>query len=111
VRAGRAITGVDWAPTSVRFAHAAPRNPSEHHLFFRAPVLFGTGENALDLDCALLDLPCLRADPALAAMLDRHAADRLEKVPATVTLAARLRALLEESSRTASRPRDTRPGG
>jgi AraC-like DNA-binding protein len=94
VRAGRVITGVEWRPTEVRFAHPPPLTPREHREFFGAPVLFAAGENAIEFDQALMDLPCVRADPALADVLDRFAGDRLNRIPPGTSLAARVRALL-----------------
>lgn len=99
VRGGRAVTGQDWSPHEVRFAHPQPRDTGEHARFFRAPVHFATGENALILPVALLELPCVGADPALLAVLDRYAADRLELAPRSTHLADRARAGLAEELR------------
>lgn len=94
VRAGRIATGTDWAPLEVRLAHSEPEDVREHARFFRAPVHFACGENALVLPAALLDTPCTRADPALLAVLDRYATDRLLRTPQVDTLAERVRATL-----------------
>jgi AraC-like DNA-binding protein len=99
VRAGRAVTGIEWTPVEVRFAHASPPDATEHAAFFRAPVRFAMGENALELDRSLLALPCIRPEPALVGVLDRYAADRLEKVPLVASLADRVRLVLEEDLR------------
>jgi AraC-like DNA-binding protein len=96
VGAGRTATGIDWAPLEVRFAHAEPNNVCEHARFFSAPVRFACGENALVLPTPRLDTPCVRADPALLAVLDRYAADRLARAPQTHTLADRVRTTLAE---------------
>ena len=48
-RAGRVVTGVDWTPQDVHFAHAAPPDTSEHVRFFGAHVHFGMRANALVL--------------------------------------------------------------
>ncbi len=96
VRAGRMVTGVDWAPLEVRFAHPVPPDPREHARFFRSDVRFSAGENALVLEAGLLDTPCTRADEALIAVLDRHASDRLEKAPQTSSVADRIRSALAE---------------
>jgi AraC-like DNA-binding protein len=95
VRAGRVATRTRWSPAEVRFAHRAPRDSRDHERFFGAPLRFATGENALVLPAALLDLPCRRTDPSLLSLLDRYAADRLS-VPQTATLADRARAALSE---------------
>jgi AraC-like DNA-binding protein len=96
VRAGRIATGTDWAPLEVHFAHPEPQDVREHGRFFRASVRFACGENALVLPKLLLDTPCIRADPALLAVLDRYAADRLRRTPQTNTLADRVRTTLAE---------------
>jgi AraC-like DNA-binding protein len=95
VRAGRVATGTTWTPAEVRFAHREPRDSRPHERFFGAPPRFAAGENALLVPVALLDLPCRRTDPALLSLLDRYAADRLAKPPAT-TFADRARAALSE---------------
>ena len=85
VRAGRAAIGQDFAPVEVRFAHPAPPVVTSHARFFRAPVRFASGENSIVMSDALLDTPCVRADPALLSVLDRHALDRLAAAPAPAT--------------------------
>ena len=99
VRAGRVVAGVDWVPLKVHFAHPAPPDSSEHTRFFRADVHFLMGENALLLSTALLRTPCVRADPALVAVLDRYAADRLEQAPRTSSIADRVRSVLADELR------------
>lgn len=99
VRAGRVVTGVDWNPQEVHFVHAAPLDASEHVRFFRADVHFGMGENALVLPAPLLQTRCARADPALVAVLDRYAADRLERVPDTNSIVDRVRNVLGDELR------------
>ena len=99
VRAGRAVTGVEWAPLEVRFAHAAPAETSDHERFFRAPLRFTMGENAFSLAADLLALPCTRADAALADLLDRYAAERIARAPGTGRLSDRVRSLLEAELR------------
>lgn len=98
VRAGRVITGLDWTPEAVHFVHPAPADSSEHTRFFRAPVHFATRENALVLPARLLETPCTRSDAALVAVLDRYAADRLERPHAT-SVADRVRGVLAEELR------------
>jgi AraC-like DNA-binding protein len=99
VRAGRAVTGIEWSPLEVRFGHAAPRDAGDHERFFRAPVRFRMGENAFTLAAELLALPCTRADAALAALLDRYAAERIARAPGAGRLADRVHALLEAGLR------------
>jgi AraC-like DNA-binding protein len=96
LRAGRVAAGTTWHPTEVRFAHHAPQDLREHRRFFAAPLRFSTGENALVLPTALLDLPCGRSDLSLLSLLDRYAADRLGTPPAAA-FADRARAALCEA--------------
>src|SRR5262245_26406621 len=95
VRSGRVATRTRWRPAEVRFAHHAPGDVREHERFFGSPVRFATGENALVLSAALLDLPCRRTDPSLLSLLDRYAADRIG-APRAATFADRARAALSE---------------
>jgi AraC-like DNA-binding protein len=99
VRAGRVVTGVDWTPQEVHFAHPAPPDASEHARFFRAPVHFAMATNALVLSTRLLQTPCARADRALVAVLDRYAAGRLEQAPRTNSVADRVRSVLGDELR------------
>ena len=99
VRTGRLVTRVDWTPLEVHFAHPPPPDPSEHARFFLANVHFAMGENALMLPTALLETPCVRADSALVAVLDRYAADRLEQAPRTSSVADRVRSTLADELR------------
>jgi len=95
VRAGRVATRTTWSPAEVRFAHHVPLDPHAHERFFRAPVRFAAGENALVLPTALLDLPCRRHDPSLLSLLDRYAANRLGD-DRSASFADRARAALAE---------------
>jgi len=99
VRAGRVITGIDWAPDEVHFAHSAPADATDHARFFRTDVHFGMGENALVLPRRLLETSCTRADPALVAVLDRYAADRLAQMPQSHGIADRVRSELVDQLR------------
>jgi AraC-like DNA-binding protein len=95
VRVGRLITGVDWAPIAVRFAHPAPPGSTEHSRFFKCRVQFGMAENSVVLPAPLLETPCARADTALLAVLDQFAADRLGRGPRTAAFADRVRFAIE----------------
>ena len=104
VRAGRVATRTRWSPAEVRFAHPEPRDLRQHERFFDAPLRFATGENALVLPAALLDLPCRRTDLSLLSLLDGYAADRLGK-PRAATFANRARAALTEELQAETRHR------
>jgi len=77
VRTGRLVTGTDWCPVEVRFAHAAPARFEEHRRFFRSPIRFSAGENAVTVSESTLSLPCVGADPSLAALMDRYAVEHM----------------------------------
>jgi AraC-like DNA-binding protein len=62
-------------------------------------VRFSAGENGLRLPVAELETPCVRADPALLAVLDRYAAERVERAPRSDSVADRGRAALAEELR------------
>ncbi|WFC60609.1 AraC family transcriptional regulator [Pseudomonas sp. REST10] len=73
---GRWISGLDIAPTEVRFQHSAPADTREHERIFRCPVLFDQADNALVFPKRLLAVPLGQADAQVRGMLDAYA-DRL----------------------------------
>jgi AraC-like DNA-binding protein len=91
LRLARLAVGDSISPKEVRFAHAAPASTAAHARTFRAPVRFNAGENALVMAAALVERSCLRADPGLAALLDRYAGDRLERIAPRSSFADRAR--------------------
>lgn len=97
VRGGRVATGADWAPLEVHFAHPKPTDIRAHADLFHCPVFFSTGENALVLSASLLNTPCIKPDPALLAVLDRYATDRIKLSPRSASLADQVRARLAQS--------------
>lgn len=94
VRLGRLVTGDDWVPAQVVFAHAAPSETTEHARVFRAPLRFASGRTALHVPNQILDAPNPRADAGLVGVLDRYAATLLEHLPRRATLSDRVRARL-----------------
>lgn len=97
VRIGRVASGLDWEPTEVRFAHAEPSDAAELRRFFRAPIRFSAGENALLIDRDVLDARSPRSDPALLSILDRYTSRLLADRPATDTTSGAVRSYLEAS--------------
>jgi len=96
IRTGRLVTDTDWSPLEVRFAHRCPADTREHERVFRAPVRFETGVNAVVIGLDTLALPCRGADPALAALLDRYASERMSPEAAAPPSAAdRVRETIE----------------
>lgn len=90
----RAIIGSDWHPDVVWFEHAASADLSEHRRIFRCPIAFGQSGNALIFDASVLARAIPRADPALGAVLDRHAQALLDARPAGASLADRVRQVI-----------------
>jgi AraC-like DNA-binding protein len=94
----RESTGADITPLHVSFAHAAPKDESEHRRFFRTSVRFGAGSNSMILSAADAARRMQAADEALAAIVHR----RLDKVlaerelPSSGPLSGRVRRLLVE---------------
>ncbi|XXY55233.1 AraC family transcriptional regulator [Sorangium sp. So ce269] len=81
---GRRITGVDWAPRWIAFEHEEPTDIAEHCRLFRSEVRFRQPATEMVFDRALLSLPVKGADPALYALLVRHADEHLSRQPAAM---------------------------
>jgi len=95
VRMARELTGDPaLAPRAVEMRHAEPRDTREHTRIFGVPVRFGAPRNGLTFSEAQLALPVAKADPALSAILDRHAQELLRRLPPAGTFSQRVRALL-----------------
>jgi AraC-like DNA-binding protein len=98
LKLARDCTGHDVVPVEVSFAHGAPRHVEEHRRFFRSPVRFAAGTNALVLRAADAMLPMQGADEALATIvrrrLDKALGERDQQAPDR--LSARVRRLLVE---------------
>ncbi len=77
----RQATGVNWTPSRVRFAHPAPDDTAEHQRVFGCTVQFGQDCSELVFSREVLDLPLLKADPALQAILEAQVARALQKLP------------------------------
>ncbi|WP_277052387.1 AraC family transcriptional regulator [Zestomonas thermotolerans] len=70
---GRWISGLQVAPTEVRFQHAAPAEVSEHDRIFGCPVRFDQADNALVFPRRLLATPLGQADHQVRKALDAYA--------------------------------------
>lgn len=97
VRTIALATGASPALRRVAFRHARPADLREHERVFAAPLSFGAPHNRLSLDAAILDLPLVRADPRLSAVLDRHVRDLVARVPAAVSLAEQVRRYVRDA--------------
>lgn len=96
LRFGHLVTGVEWMPEAVLFAHAEPDDARDHVRVFGDSIRFLSGQNALRVTTATLALPGVTGDPQLAGILDRHVASVIGDRNPPPTLAARVRAVLEE---------------
>jgi AraC-like DNA-binding protein len=97
LRFGRLVTGSQWAPAQVFFAHDRPTDAREHAALFGTAVQFTSGQTAMHVPAAVLELPNPHADPTLVALLDRYASALLERQPPLTTVSACVRAWLVEA--------------
>jgi AraC-like DNA-binding protein len=88
---GRQLTGRQWKPSAVCFEHERPRVIAVHKRVFLAPVHFGCARTELVFPARLLDLPLPKADPALAALLQRNASALLGSAADRSTFADQVR--------------------
>lgn len=97
LRMGRLVTGSEWAPAQVFFAHDRPRETEAHAALFGAAVHFASGHTAMHLPRSVLDLTNPRADAALLEVIDRYTAILLDRSPPQTTISARVRVWLVEA--------------
>ncbi|OHC32793.1 MAG: AraC family transcriptional regulator [Pseudomonadales bacterium RIFCSPLOWO2_12_59_9] len=91
---GHWISGLDLAPTLVRFQHPQPADISEHQRIFRCSVLFAQADNALVYPKRLLSAPLGQADAQMRLMLDAYADRQLAELKQGDSLLIRARELL-----------------
>lgn len=77
---GRKLTGLQLVPLDVCFTHEAPPDTTEHVRLFGRMPRFGAETNALIFEARWLDQRLVKANPALAETLERHARDLLDKL-------------------------------
>jgi AraC-like DNA-binding protein len=92
---GRMVTNSDLSPMRVAFQHDRPRDTSEHERIFRCPVQFNADSNQYFLKSTAFNLPIVKADPGLCAVLDRHAAELSARYPREDNLRRRVRSLIK----------------
>ena len=78
---GKVITEKPWIPNRVCFQHDEPSDLSAYKTVFPCALAFGCTCNQLEFDSAILDYPVVGSDPALNAVLTRHADELLLKLP------------------------------
>lgn len=81
VAKARQATGLARPARALHFRHAAPATLDEQRRFFACPLRFDAAHDQIDLDPAALSASLVRADPALRAVLDRHAQALLAELP------------------------------
>lgn len=84
----RELCGSDWAPLEVQFAHREPKDTGPLRRFFRSPLSFNAGHNALVFDEAWLDQRLPIDDPRLRELLQEQLnaleAEHGEDLPAQI---------------------------
>jgi AraC-like DNA-binding protein len=90
VALGREATGIHWVPRHLRFRHKGPRS-EELRAWFGTPPEYAEATSHLILPQGLLDAPLRRAEPGLAAVLDRMADEMLARLPEPEDLPVRVR--------------------
>ncbi|MCZ7685529.1 MAG: AraC family transcriptional regulator [Sandaracinaceae bacterium] len=88
----------------VCFSFAAPEDAREHARIFRCEVRFGCAAPELVIAERDWGAPLRTRDPALAALLERHAAALLAELSARSELAERVRAAIAEMLRAREEP-------
>jgi hypothetical protein len=82
---GRCCAQNDWAPTSVTYAHAEPRDSIEMRAFLRSPLRYDAQRTTITLPAEVLALPFVEPDAAATEFFERMLASRL---PSTAPAAA-----------------------
>ncbi len=78
---GKVITEQPWVPVRVCFQHDQPADLSAYKTVFPCELAFNCTRNRLEFDSIILDYPVVDCDPALNAVLTRHADQLLIKLP------------------------------
>jgi AraC-like DNA-binding protein len=88
----RSLCGPAWVPSEVHLAHRRPADVSPYRRFFRAPVRFDAGHNALVFPGRWLAQPLSGTDPSLHRVLQEEIRD-LDAIHG-MSLASKLRRTL-----------------
>jgi AraC-like DNA-binding protein len=91
---GRRATGVDWTPIRAAFMHPAPSDESALTAAFRCPLSFDARQTELVFDRAVGDLPLLKTDAPLLAVLTEYAQMLLRRLPERGDLVGRVRSAI-----------------
>jgi AraC-like DNA-binding protein len=82
----RAFSGIDLNPLSVSLRDPPPADDGPYRQLFRVDVAFGQPRTEAVVDRAILSYPNLAADPALYAILERCASERVAKLESCSSL-------------------------
>lgn len=101
LRLSRDATASSLVPVEVLFAHAAPADSTEHRSFFRSPVRFSSGVNAMVFSDTDGTRGLKAADAALGTVIRRRLDKALEVLdkqgrPPDASVAAHVRRLLAD---------------
>jgi len=88
---GREATGQRWTPERVAFRHQPAVADSALTAWLGVEPGFGESVCSIELSAGSLALPLTRAEPGLAALLDRLAQDMLARLPKPDELPLRVR--------------------
>ncbi len=80
-----------WTAHEISFPHPEPDDTREYVRVFGAPVYFGAGAGTLTFAAELLDAPLKRGEPALAEILERTAAETIDRMPVSTEIARLVR--------------------
>ncbi len=83
-----------WNPLQVRFAYPEPSDTAEHVRVFQSTLRFGATDSCLVFSAERLAAPMPKADARLCTILDRHAEQLLEQLPAADRLVDQVRQLV-----------------
>lgn len=88
---GSALTAKPVRPLTVEFIHEAPSSSSAHRMLFGLEPRFSSAVNAIELDRETVEREIPGADPALSAVIERHAEALLAGRPEIESTAQRVR--------------------
>lgn len=95
----RRATGQPLVPLAVSFRHSAPADDAPHRQRFAVAPAFAAPCSEVVLPRAALAIPHLAPDPELTAVTERHLRRLLDELPASETLAVRVKRVLAEELR------------
>lgn len=93
----RFSTSINWNPIEVNLTCSEPKDTTEYHQIFQAPIKFNQPINQLIIERDLFDLVQPNADAHLCEMLNIHAQNLLKQMPAEKDVLYELSRILRES--------------